>query len=184
MNVSNVFNVSGDNSYKTSIVKVMFIFYILIMSNYTENLIAKQTREFINQNRYMQHLLGFMTLYVLITLIDDTIDTKSALVYSLFGYIWFIFSTKLDIHWSIIFLIALAIAYMYENDVKKQIVDIRNDNNLTDEQKKKLIDERVDTQSWILWTMIIITVLGTFFYSQKKQEQYGGGFDVFTYIFN
>jgi cbb3-type cytochrome oxidase subunit 3 len=154
------------------------------MANYIDNIIPKQTQEFIKQNKLIQHLFGFMTLFVLITLLDETIDTRTALIYSLIGYILFIFSTKLDLHWNIALILLLFIGYAYETDNKQQICAIQNDINLTDEQKKRLITERISTQSWIVWSVIILIILGTFFYSQKKQEQYGGSYDVLLYIFN
>jgi len=186
MVLSDMFVVKGGNSANssTSLAKILLIFYMIVASNCTENLLSKQTRDIINNNRYIQHMIGFMTLFVLITLVSDQIDTRTALIYAILGYIWFVFSTKLDIHWNIAIIILLFIGYMYENSNKIRETDIKNDNSLTDEQKLSLLTEIENTKTWIVGSVIIVTILGTIFYSQKKIEQYGGGYDVFTYFLN
>lgn len=186
MVLSDMFVIKGDNSISsnTSLAKILLIFYMIVASNCTENLLSKQTREIINNNRYIQHMIGFMTLFVLITLVSDQIDTRSALIYAILGYIWFVFSTKLDIHWNIVIIILLFIGYMYENSNKIRVNEIKTDNSLTNDQKQILLNEIESTQTWIVGSVIIVTILGTFFYSQKKIEQYGGGYDVFTYFLN
>jgi hypothetical protein len=184
MLLSDISNIHGDNTSQTSLAKILLIFYILVASNCTENLLSKQTRDIINHNRYIQHMIGFMTLFVLITLVGDQVDTRTAMVYALFGYIWFVFSTKLDIHWNIAIIILLFIGYMYENNTKIRVIEIKNDNSLSESQKLYLLNDIESTNTWIVGSIIIVTILGTFFYSQKKQEQYGGGYDVFTYFLN
>src|SRR5579872_3775027 len=133
-NHSNYASKYGNNN-GLNMIGILLLFYLFIASNCTENLLLKQTRELINQNRYIQHMISFMTLFVLITLVMDDIDTRTALAYALLGYVWFIFSTKLDIHWSIAIMILLFIGYLYETNMRTRSNEIRNDNNLSDEQK-------------------------------------------------
>lgn len=166
----------------TSLAKILIVFYILTTSNATDNLLSKQFREYIHDNRYMQHILGFITMFVLMTLLCDNIDTKTALFYALVLYIWFIFSTKLDIHWNIIILILLFVGYMIENDITVRNNEISIDNNLSDEQKINLVNDNKQYTNWIVGSILLVTVIGTLFYSHKKQEQYGGGYDVFVYM--
>jgi len=167
---------------QTNLVKVLLLFYLITASNCTENLLSKQTQQIINDNRYVQHLLGFMTLFVLITLIDDQIDTRTALIYTVIGYVLFVFSTKIDIHYSFVIVMLLFIAYMYDNSSKIRTNEIKNDDSIPDEMKDILLKNSAYIDSTILWIIIGIVIVGTFFYSQKKQEQYGGGYDVFTYF--
>lgn len=167
-----------------NLVKVLLIFYIIVASNCTENLLSKQTRELLNNNRYIQHILGFMTLFVLITLIDDQIDTSTALIYTISGYLLFVLSTKLDIHWTIAIVILLFIGYMYQNNIQIRINEINNDTSLSAERKLVLLNEIETTNKWIIGSIIVVAVLGTIFYTQKKQEQYGGGYDIIKYILN
>jgi len=76
----------------------------------------------------------------------------------------------------------LFIAYMYDNSSKIRTNEIKNDDSIPDEIKDTLLKNSTYIDSTILWIIIGIVIVGTFFYSQKKQEQYGGGYDVFTYF--
>jgi hypothetical protein len=180
--LSDVLTIQGEGMNRISIAKILLLFYVLIASGCTENLLPKQTREIIQQNRYVQHLIGFMTLFLLITLVDDAIDTRTALAYALLGYVWFIFSTKVDAHWSIAIILLLFAGYLYEHSMNIRIKEINTDKNLTDLQKTQLLTNITNVKTWIVGSIIMVTILGTLFYSQKKQEQYGGGYDVFAYI--
>jgi hypothetical protein len=181
--MNSLFNIQDINpSVNTSLAKILLIFYVLVASSATDNLMSKQFREYVRDNRYMQHVLGFLTMFVLITLLCDGIDTKIALGYALIAYIWFIFSTKLDIHWNIIILILLFVGYMIENQIMVRDREINTDNNLSNEQKLILIKDNNQYTNWIIGSILLITVIGTLFYSHKKQEQYGGGYDVFAYM--
>jgi hypothetical protein len=179
---SNWFNIQDINSGQTSLAKVLLIFYVLIASSATDNLMSKQIKEYINDNRYVQHILGFLTMIVLVTLVGGVVDNRAAIFYALVGYIWFIFSTKLDIHWNMIIIVLLFIGYMIENSMGVREAEIRVDKTLTDEQKQKIIKDNMMYKNWIIGSVLMVTIIGTLFYSQKKHEQYGGGYDVFAYI--
>lgn len=183
MNLTDVLNIQSSETKTVSLVTFLVLFYILITTNASENLISKQLREMIENNRYIQHILGFMTLFVLITLVVDTIDIREAIAYSALGYIFFIFTTKLDAHWNIIILILLFISYAIEHGLNMRAKYITDDKNLTNERKKELMDEIKLYKSWMVGLIIVVTILGTIFYSHKKYEQYGGGYDIFVYFF-
>lgn len=176
------FNIQDINSSQTSLAKVLLIFYVLVASSTTDNLMSKQIREYINDNRYMQHILGFLTMIVLVTLVGGVVDNRTAIFYAFVGYIWFIFSTKLDIHWNMIILVLLFIGYMIENNMSVRETEIKADKTLTNDQKQKLIKDDMMYKNWIIGSVLMVTIVGTLFYSQKKHEQYGGGYDVFAYI--
>jgi hypothetical protein len=180
-----LFNIQNITDDRTSLVKVLFIFYLLISLDTSPNgLLSKQTKKYIDDNKYVHHVLGFLTMLVLITLVGGDVDTRSAIVYAFVGYIWFVFSTKLDIHWSTIIFALLFIGYLFENSTSIRIKEIQNDESLTKDKKTELIAECTNHRTLIVGGIIIVTVTGTLFYSHKKQEQYGGGYDVFAYIFN
>ena|SRR2546430_1502467 len=184
MQITEAFNVQNINSSQTSLAQVLLVFYILIASSCTDNLMAKQMREYIKDNKYMQHFIGFLTMIVLVTLVGGIVDTTSAIFYALIGYVWFIFSTKLDIHWNIVILILLFFGYMYENSMRYRENEIKSDKNLSDDEKNKLLESNTRYKNIIVGSVMLITIIGTLFYSHKKHEQYGGSYDVFAYILN
>ena len=174
------FNIEDINLNHISLTKILFIFYLLMMTT-SNKLISKQMQEYINDNRYIQHVLGFLTMIVLITLISN-VEMRTAIIYALIGYIWFIFSTKLDIHWNIIILILLFVGYMFENKINLEEQNIRTDNNLTIELKDQLIKDNLNKKNIFVGSIILVTIFGTLLYSKKKHVQYGGNYDIFTYM--
>lgn len=182
MSLKDIFNVQDINSSQTSIAKVLLVFYLIVASNYTDNLIAKQLKDFLDNNRLAQHVIGFLTMIVLVTLVGGVVDTRSAIVYSLIGYVWFIFSTKLDIHWNVVIITLLFVGYMYENSLGVRERQILDDPNLTAKHKREAIDKNNRYKTWIVGSVILVTIIGTIMYSHKKHGQYGGGYDAFTYL--
>lgn len=182
MNNNKFLNIQSLDSSKTSIAKVLLIFYLIVASNYTDNLMSKQLKKYISENRLVQHIIGFMTMIVLITIVGGIVDTRSALVYSLISYIWFVFSTKLDIHWNIVILTLLLFGYLYENNLIVREKEILSDPSLTDKQKIEIISNFNRFKTWIVSTIILITVIGTLAYSNRKRVQYGGSYNAFTYF--
>lgn len=167
---------------QTNVISAFFIFYLLIASGCTENLIAKQTREFIRENRMAQHVIGFLTMLVLISIVGGITDVKNAVTYTIIGYVWFIFSTKLDVQWNMIVLILLFIGYMYENTINQKEQETANDPILDETQKKEVIDNNENIKKWMIGIVFIITVVGTLAYSYKKHNQYGEGYDFVTFM--
>lgn len=187
MQLADVFNVSNTDAVAngvggTSLVKILLIYYLLVASNCTENLMSKQTREFINNNRNAQHVIGFMMMYVLIILFNEQLDMRYAFAYAIVGYVLFILSTKVDIHWNIIIVILLFVGYLFDNSNKIRENEIINDASLTPERRIELLHEMSNYRTWVIGCIVVVTIIGTLFYSHKKQEQYGGGYDVFLYF--
>lgn len=184
MELTQTFNLEDINSNQTSLAKILLVFYVLAASGYTNKLMSKQVQEYIKDNRIVQHIIGFSLMLVLVNLIGGINDTKYALFYALIGYIWFIFSTKLDIHWNIAIFILLFIAYMYDNSMYIKENEIKIDKNLTNDEKIRLIYHNNTIRNTIVGSIIVITIIGTLFYSHKKSEQYGGSYDIFVYMLN
>lgn len=167
----------------TGLVKVMLFFYIIIASNYTENLYSKQLRTFFNENRFAQHLIGLIMMLTFIMIIGGVQSIEKGILYALIGYIWFIFTTKLDIHWNIIIMLLLLFGFICESKLAEKEEGIINDPALNEEEKAALINNLQMYEFYIVLTIIGITVIGSLLYINKKGVQYGGGFDIMQFLF-
>lgn len=173
---------------KTSVAKVVLLFYLISANSYNKNLFGKQMQRFIEDNRLAQHVIAFITLFVLISFESDIfgsspdLSTLDALIYTIIGYIWFVFSTKLDVHWNIIFLILLVGAYISDRNMRVQEDEAHKDPSLTTEQVRAIIEQNNAWRTLSTALIIVITIIGTVLYSDRKSEQYGGGYDIFTYM--
>lgn len=162
---------------RTSLLYVLFIFYLLKFNS--NNHMSNQLDEFLN-NKFVQHLLNFTTLFVLITLLNDNIDARDALLYTLIGYIWYILSLKIDLHINLIIILLFAVGYFYDNYTKSYEHELINDKSLSNEQKQNLLNDNTNNKIMLSIIIAIITIIGVVFYTSKKQEQYGGSYDIFV----
>lgn len=167
---------------KNTLVEILLIYYLFNIST-SSTLVSKQLLNYVENNRLIKHLIGFITVVVLLTLIHGTnISNAEILIYAFLCYTWFILSTKLDIHWNIIILLSLVVAYMYDNIVRNKNDEVDNDKVLTNEEKNKVKNIGNMNNVYILCGIIGITLLGVYLYSEKKHVQYGGGFDMMTFL--
>lgn len=164
------------------IISPLLLFYVIIMANYSKELISKQVKSYIKSNRLVQHLIGFITMVILISVIGTELNVNSIIFYSVIGYILFIFSTKLDIDWNLIFIVLLFIWYLYDRHIQTSEKQLMNDPNV--EMKNKLEIKETNYKHEIYATIAIIAVIltGTLLYSCKKIEQYGGSHNMITYL--
>lgn len=177
-------NTLVQNTSNISLSRALLIFYIIIASNFTSDLFSKQLRTFFEESRLAQHLIGFIMMLVIVILVGGINNTYRAVIYSLIGYTWFIFTTKLDIHWNIIIILIMLFGFLYESKLNEKEQSALNDPNLTEEQKNNVISTNSQYKMYIVLAILSVTIIGTIFYTNKKVEQYGGGqFDLVTYLF-
>ena len=180
--INNILQIESLTGPTTSLSKVLLIFYLAIAGNFTSNLLSKQLKSFFEENRIAQHIIALITLLVLVTAVGGIVDTKVAIIYTVVGYIWFIFTTKLDIQWNIVIILILLIGYLYENTIDNKEKLMETDNALTRDDKNAVISRNNSTKSYIVVAAMAVTVVGTFMYSTKKHVQYGGGYNWLTYM--
>ena len=185
-NIMENFNISNKNIPSgIPMTKVLLLFYIFIASGYTKDLMSKQMQTFISENRSVQHIIGFLLMMTIIILFGGVTNTYNIFIYSIIGYIWFLFTGKLDIHWNIIVILLLVFGFIYESNIDEKESVINSDDTLTQEQKDKLISKNTSIKSYIIISVLLVTFIGTFFYTNKKVTQYGGGnFDLLKYLFD
>lgn len=167
-----------------SLSKVLLIFYILILTNITPPaLMSKQMKALLEDNRIAQHIIGFITMIVLISIIGNNISTRAVMAYSIIAYLWFIMTTKMDAHWNIIIMIILVIGYLYENDLEYRENNTNVDKILAEDEKNDIKRQINMSKTYIALIVLILTIIGTYLYNRKKDVQYGGGYDIIKYLF-
>lgn len=172
-----------DDINNTSIIKTLLLFYALIGSSLLEPLLSKQWKQMVKDNRLIQHVIAFTILVSLTTMMSNNkLSNINIIIYSLFGYLWFLFSTKMDIHWIAIIMVLLLVAYMYENSLNFKDVKAIDDKVLTSEEKKKIVNDNSYKKMYFMLGLIIVTIVGVTLYSEKKEVQYGGGYNLVNFL--
>jgi hypothetical protein len=180
--MDNIINITDENNPNV-LLKVLVVFYILIGSSLIQPLLSKQWRNLVDNNRIVQHIIGITTLIALTTLLSNgMLDNVTIVIYSLVGYLWFIFSTKLDVHWNIIIMILLVMAYMHYNSLQQANNIVYSDKNLTPEEKNKITKQNSSNSLFIMLGILVVTIVGVTMYSNKKEVQYGGGYSIVNFL--
>lgn len=165
------------------IVKALLLFYVITCGSLIQPLLSKRWTETIQNNRLIQHMIGLTTLIALVTLVSEgKADYAKIIIYSLIGYIWFLFSTKMDIHWNVLIFILLLIAYLYQNSLISKEIQIENDRSLSSEEKYNVVEKNNRNNLIVILGLSLVTIVGTLMYSNKKDVQYGGGYSVTNFL--
>lgn len=169
-----------------SITKILLLFYMLVGNSLLQPLLSKQWIETVKNDRIIKHIIGVTTMLTIAMLISDDFsedfDYFSVTIYSLIAYVWFIFLTKMDIHFSIIIIVLLLGNYMYDTHLKHENKKILNDNVLSEEIKNTLITRNNERSKYIMFSIMGLIVVSMFLYSNKKEGQYGGGYSLFNFL--
>uniref|UniRef100_A0A6C0ECR3 Uncharacterized protein n=1 Tax=viral metagenome TaxID=1070528 RepID=A0A6C0ECR3_9ZZZZ len=178
--LNKITNISMADGKTISLTKIVMLFYMLIGANFMTHLVSKQMKKFVQDNRLVQHIIGIISMVVLITTFGIISDVKLALLYSFIAYLFFILTTKMDLHINLIIVLLLVIAYLYETNID---IDIEKKNKvLTAEEKLKLIEKDTQYKKSMVIIIFLVTVVGTVMYNNKKNIQYGGGFSLYKYL--
>ena len=172
--------------YKSIItpVKVLLLFYLIIATNYTKHLYSGQLEDFLKNNRIAQHVVGLLLLLILMIEYGGIDNLWTGSIYSLLLYILFVFSTKLDLKWSLAICGLLIIATMSEFVMKKKEVESFDDESLEEEDLQKIKNNNSMMNTIFIVSILVVIFIGFFYYKQKKMVQYGGKFNKLRLFFD
>jgi len=166
----------------SSISKVLLFFYLLLASGNINNLYSGQLSMYLDENRHAQHIIGLITMMVLVISVGNYREISKVVSLSILGYLWFLMTTKLDIEWNIAIIMILAFGYLYEQKLSGEINDIINDVVLDGEEKDSLKNKRKNMIYALVGILFALTCVGTYSYYGRKKAQYMDDFDGFKFI--
>ena len=105
--------------YEIDIVKVLLIFYLLIFSSQIHNIFTSLKINLITTNIVFQYILIFLVFFFLVSSISSTEKLKNInpiqkLIYSIFYFILFIFTLKINNVLRNIIIILLSLSYFLD----------------------------------------------------------------------
>lgn len=174
-------NMKNDNNYN-SIMKALLIFYLLIASNYCNELFGRQIKTFISENRYAQHTLGLITMFVIITFMCESGNVSRILYYTLISYTWFILTTKLDIHMSMMVYSLILLGILTEIKLLAKEKQMKKDSSLSHEGKEIIRNQHKRIRTIFVTSAIVLTIIGSSMYLNKKIDQYDKSFNIVTFF--
>lgn len=182
-NLNNYLNLDSLKQNKVTIISALLIFYTAAPAS-GDHLLASQLRDVINDNRFAQHSIGFLKMFISMILVGNITDTRTAIVFAMCAYSWFILTTKLDLEWNFFILFLLLLGFLYEHQTCTREDESNIDEVLSEEDRQKLKDKHKKYKMYILIGIGILTIIGTFVYANKKQLQYGNDFNIKDFFYS
>jgi hypothetical protein len=182
--IDDILNLTYLGKSNISLAKAILLFYLIIANNHTKELFSGQFTNFIEDNRYAQHVIGFITMMVMLNIAGGINDAKKNLLYTSLAYGWFTMTTKLDLHWNLLIIALLFSGLIYEFGLVDKEIKSLDDESLEEIDIAKIKKKHNRMKTGIIIAIIFVTLIGTFTYYNKKKVQYGGNFDPMKFIFS
>ena len=164
-----------------SIIKIIMILYLFIFANILSTKINEKIIYKINENNILKHIIGLITIGIILSLLYN-LSNNELLLYSILIYFVFLLSTKMSKDLVIIMIIVLSALYFYDYFVETKINQVQNDIILDNNNKNILIQNNKNIKKNITLFTIIIVILGSLLYENKKINQYGGEFTLTKFL--
>lgn len=181
--IDKIINLDHLNSSNISISRALLLFYLFIANSYTQELYSGQLSDFIKDNRFAKHIIGYITMLVIIMSIGGVTNLQTAALYTSIAYVWFLMTTKLDLQWSLLIIGLLLIGYMSESNMVDREKIMAEDQALDKYHCYKIKMKHYGMKRIIMLSILGVTIIGTMFYFIKKQGQYQNNFDALTFMF-
>jgi len=172
------------NIIDSPIIKAILLFYILIGSSYVKDLYSGQMKDFLEDNRYVHHIMGLSIMIVIYGSFLGIKEPKNMIFYSIITYLWFIITTKLDVQWNITIIVLLICGYIFQYYLENREDGVMIDTNLSKDDKERIHVKNMKIKRIIIICVLIVTFIGTILNFNKKMDQYGNEFDMEQYLFS
>ncbi len=182
MKLDRIFNMKAISNKNISMTTALLIFYLIYAQQFTQGLYSGQLTDFLSDNRYAQHAIGYSTMLIIVMEVGGVHYPQAALLYSALAYLWFIMTTKMDLQWSLAMIALLVFAFIYENQMEDKEEQLEKDEAVEDEDLKRIRKAHKKHRTAIGLSLLCITIIGMLMYYNKKKGQYGGHFDMDKFI--
>ena len=166
---------SKQNEVILSMPASIFIMYLIIAGSFLGGLLGCRTQEMITNNMAVKHLLGLMTMFFFVVMLDSNskVDKNPAnlLVYALILYMIFVVTTRMDHKWWVAFIVSLFFIYILQS--------YKDHRDTTDEEKERYQKYQMN----LIYLSSFIIVMGFLIYLGKKRAEYKDQFTFSTFLF-
>lgn len=156
----------------TNLSNGLLLFYIAIATNFIADLYSKPLRKFLKDNRFMHHIIGYLVLLYSISYTTFRTDWMNVFLFTLIMYIWFILTTKMDLIFTLLVVVCLAVGFILNTHLTEH----------TDAQDTE-INKLRKYEKYIMYAAIGITLIGTGKFLIEKYTKFGSNFSVVKFLF-
>lgn len=146
----------------TSFAKIMLIYYLLVCNNFSTGLVGEDMKKFLKNNKFTENIITFLILYLFISVYIK--NTGRVLLYSILGYLWFIFTLQLSYVWNIISLSVIFITFGYEYYVNDKELQELQKKNLSAQAKKEATEDILESKNYVVIVIVVLIMISMIMY--------------------
>lgn len=163
----------------------IFILLLIISANYLADLFPCRLRELLENNIYVKHLFGYLTLlfFVSITLEDIGSSVNELITNSFILYLYFILLTKNNRYFFI--LICIILAFIYLAHIELTLLNKKEDKNENEQLFLDIYEKRKNKfglDTILHYVILILLILGSLTYMGEKKIEYKNSFNYLTFF--
>ncbi len=165
-------NIKGISALEMSL---LFIFFLIVSGNYLANLFPCKIQDFLQNNIFVKHFIGFLTLIFFIVLVEGSSDDKNfkqIITISLKLYVLVILLTNNQKRFFVASIIILGLLYI-----------IKLYKKYNDNKDSKYLTYLENLENSLYTVLLIILVFGFVIYYGSKKIEYGREFKHITFLF-
>lgn len=167
------------NLGSNDVLKSLFLLLLAASSNFIGETLSCQSRKFFSESIIGKQLILITILYFTLTFVSDkerNIHPTTNILYTFVIYLLYLAFTKMELLFTILALLVLAILYLISNfeEYYKQ--------NNTDDKHKKTIENLETNYNLLMISLIIIVLFGFFSYLWKQYNE-KDNFNFFKFLF-
>ena len=170
-----------NNTMIVATLKGLLFFYLIIAGNYIGELFQCKVIKLLNNNIYIKHLVAIISLYFFVVLADANIypvlKPRHIVTVTLFLYMWFLITSKVDPYtWllQIFALFIIVVSQYYKNSEMDKV----------SKEKSRKINRFVSIlQNLLIGVLVITTIYGFLIYLGGKKLEYKKNFSFKEFFF-
>jgi len=165
-----------------SLVKIIMLIYLFVFINNISTNINRKLVNTINNNIVLKHIIGIISISVMLSLLYKDLSIKELIVYSLSIYFIYILSTKISTCYLLVGLLVLICFYFADYINQNKYNRIKLDKALDIETKTNLIKKIENNHKYLTLFYIGAVVIGALMYDEKKHNQFGYSYTIIKFL--
>jgi len=164
----------------------IFIFFLIISSNYLGALFPCKIQKLLDTNVYMKHVFGFLTLSFFVVLTDPAKKYNFINIFYESSLLYIIFIIFINNNYNFFIFGLIIIGLIYILNLKKVDLDgkiIENASKEDNEKNKQFLELIIKINKFLFVLFMIVIIIGFIIYIGEKKIEYKNKFNFITFIF-
>ena len=175
-----------------TITNSLLLLYLFGANKYIYKLMPEETVKILESNKYIHHIISFITIMIIMSYILKKKSKKKVIIYALICYVWFLLTIKLPPVFLLSLLSILIMGYITEMLITDKTYEMENIQSdvMSEEEKESKLTKLKRFRTFFISVALLTTLCG-YIYPQTTNtdnngNMTGGGHNssILDYLFN